>query len=106
AGFLQVSMTGRHRAAFAVWRTLPFVARHLRGYCGAWWRSGIMSLAGHLALPLSPWGVVWCYLGILALFNEVLVHGRLAPGEGWLQRALAEPRLQGGRCGRTTVLDG
>jgi hypothetical protein len=95
AGFLEVSRTGRHRSAFAFWRTLPFVCRHLRAYCGAWWRSGAMSLLGHLALPLSPWGVVWCYLGILVLFNELLVHTGRAPGEGWLARALADPQLQG-----------
>jgi len=30
-----------------------------------------MSLLGHFCLPFSPWGVVWCYLGITYLFNEV-----------------------------------
>src|SRR5262249_932348 len=95
AGFLEVSRTGRHRSAFAFWRTLPFGCRPLRAYCGAWWRSGAMSLLGHLAVPLSPWGVVWCYLAVLVLFNELLVHAGRAPGDGWLARALADPQLQG-----------
>jgi hypothetical protein len=107
AGFLQVSLHGRHRAAFAVWRTVPFVLRNLRAYLSAWWYSGLMSLCGHLALPLAPWGVVWCYLAILYLFNEVLVTSGQAPGEGWLQRALSDPRMnRRGRLGRFTITDG
>jgi hypothetical protein len=66
-----------------------------------------MSLAGHFALPIAPWGVVWCYLGILTLFNEVLLAAGAAPGEGWLARALADPRFSGrGRLGFGTLLDG
>lgn len=92
AGFLEVTRTGRHRSAFALHRTLPFVARSFAPYCAAWLRSSAMSLTGHFALPLAPWGVVWCYLGILATFNELLLHA--PPGRGWLQRAIADPRLR------------
>lgn len=91
AGFLQVSLTGRHASAFALWRTLPFVWRHRRAYVAAWWHSSLFGLVGHFALPIAPWGVAWCYLGIVALFNEILVGAGLAPGEGCLQRALADP---------------
>jgi hypothetical protein len=92
AGFLQVSRTGRHRDAFAIWRTLPFVAANLRAYGRAWWHSGLASLTGHFVLPLAPWGVVWCYLAILFLFNELLVPAHATTG--WLARARAlhEPR--------------
>jgi hypothetical protein len=78
SGFLQVSLTRRYRSAFALWRAIPFVARNLSLYLEAWWHSSLMSLAGHLALPLSPWGVVWCFLGIVA------------PGTGSGRRQVAE----------------
>jgi hypothetical protein len=71
------------------------VAWKLSAHLEAWWRSGLMSLAGHLALPVSPWGVVWCYLGIVLLFNELLLTAGLAPRGCWLARAVADPRLQG-----------
>lgn len=107
AGFLEVSRTGRHVSAFALWRTLPFVVRNLGTYLEAWLRSGLMSLAGHFALPIAPWGVIWSYLGILAAFNELLLREGLAPGEGWLQRGLADPRLQRrGGLGRFALVDG
>lgn len=105
AGFLQVSLHGRHRDAFAVWRTVPFVLRNLRAYAAAWWYSGLMSLIAHFCLPLAPWGVVWCYLGILALFNEVLVVAGNAPGAGWLQRAIGDARLRRRPLGPFTLHD-
>lgn len=91
AGFLRVSCTGRYLSAFELWRTVPFVLRHLRAYANAWWHAGWISLAGHLAFPLSPWGVVWAYLAIIFLFNEILVHAGEAPGRGWLERAIGDP---------------
>ncbi|MFO1078436.1 MAG: DUF4013 domain-containing protein [Planctomycetota bacterium] len=107
AGFLQLSLGRGHCSAFAVWRTVPFVARNLRAYAAAWWHSCIMSLTGHLFLPLAPWGVVWCYLGILALFNEVLITAGIAPGNGWLQRGLDDLRLRrSGGFGRFLLQDG
>jgi hypothetical protein len=60
AGFLQVSRTQPYTWAFALWRTIPFVARNLGAYLEAWWHSSLMSLAGHFTLPLAPWGVVRC----------------------------------------------
>lgn len=107
AGFLQVSLGRSHWGAFALWRTVPFVARNLRAYAAAWWHSGIMSLTGHLFLPFAPWGVVWCYLGILTLFNEILITAGHAPGNGWLQCGLDHPRLRGsGGFGRFVMQDG
>jgi len=94
AGFLRVSQTGRFRDAFAFWHSVPLVCRNLAAYAEAWWYSGLMSLGGHLALPLAPWGVVWCYVGILVVFNELLHQRGLAPGHGCLAHALADPRLQ------------
>jgi hypothetical protein len=106
AGFLQVSLTRRYRSAFAFWRAIPFVARNLSLYLEAWGLSGLMSLAGHLALPLSPWGVVWCYLGIVLLFNELLLHAGLAPPSCWLARAVEDPRFQNEERGfRRELLD-
>jgi hypothetical protein len=90
AGFLQVSRTDRYAAAFRYHESLPFLARNFRAYVLAWYRSGAMSLCGHLAVPYSPWGVVWCYLGIIYSFNRVLAdelarRGGLAP-DSWFAR--------------------
>jgi hypothetical protein len=98
AGFLQVSLTRRYRSAFALWRTLPFVARHLRAYVAAWRHSLVMVGIGHFAVPFTPWGVVWGFIGILVVFNELLVRAELAPGDGWLARALADDRFARGRA--------
>ncbi len=100
AGFLEVSRTGRYASAFAFQRTLPFVARNFAAYLEAWWHSSVIALAGHLTLPLAPWGVVWCYFGIVMLFNELLRPER-GGTDCWLERALGDPRLSartGGRC--------
>ncbi|MBL8858792.1 MAG: DUF4013 domain-containing protein [Planctomycetes bacterium] len=106
AGFLEVSRTGRYMSAFALWRSLPFAWRERRAYIAAWFYSILQSLFGHFTLPFAPWGVMWCYIGIVSLFNEVLVQANEAPGQGWLQRAIADPRFDGrGRRGRFTVLD-
>lgn len=105
AGFLEVSRTWRFRSAFAVHRTWPFVARHLRAYAAAWWHSGCMSLVGHLVLPLSPWGVVWCYLGIVTLFQEVLWRADGQPRTGCMARAMAA-QPDGWTIGRRTAVDG
>jgi len=93
AGFLQVSRTGYYRDAFRLGRTLAFLREHLRAYLQAWWYSGLMSLLGHLALPVAPWGVVWAYLAIIHLFNEILHHAGLMTTRGWLAAALADPRF-------------
>lgn len=93
AGFCQVSRTGRYRDAFALGAALCLIARRPRSYVAAWWHSSVMATAGHFTLPLAPWGVVWCYLGILVLFNAILLDDGTAPGQGWLQRALIDPRL-------------
>ena len=105
AGFLEVSRTGKHRSAFAIWRSLPFVARNFAAYVEAWLSSGAMSLLGHSALPVAPWGVAWCYLAIIVSFNEVLLQAEPArPAEGF-RRLLAEPSSQEGRLGLSKRLD-
>ena len=71
AGFLQVSRTGSLWSAFRLDRDLALIGRHFARYVEAWIGSGVMSLVGHLCLPLAPFGVVWCYLGIVYSFNEV-----------------------------------
>lgn len=90
AGFLQVSRTGRYASAFRYWESLPFLVRNFRAYCGAWYRSMVMSLSGHFAVPFSPWGVVWCYLGIIYSFNQVLADELARTGSlaatSWLAR--------------------
>jgi hypothetical protein len=107
AGFLRVSLTGRHLSAFQLWRTLPFLKRNLVPYVKAWWHSGIMSLFGHLALPFSPWGVVWAYLAIIFLFNEILVLTGARAGPGWLRASLEDRRFAGrGRVGTGHLEDG
>ncbi|QEL16252.1 DUF4013 domain-containing protein [Limnoglobus roseus] len=90
AGFLQVSRRGRYAAAFRYHESLPFLVRNFRAYVLAWYRSGAMSLCGHFAGPYAPWGVVWCYLGIIYSFNRVLADelarkGELSP-KSWFAR--------------------
>lgn len=107
AGFLRVSVTGRHLAAFQLWHTLPFLARHFVAYVKAWWHASVMSLFGHLALPFSPWGVVWAYLAIIFLFNEILLQTGAKASDGWLRTALEDRRLAGrGRVGTARLRDG
>lgn len=103
AGFLQVSRTGRYSAAFRYHESLPFLVRNFRAYVLAWYRSSAMSLCGHLAVPYSPWGVVWCYLGIIYSFNRVLADemaraGELSP-DSWFTRLDRDgiPLLPAGR---------
>jgi hypothetical protein len=93
AGFLRVTVTGRYRSAFHLGRTLPLIRRHFLAYLAAWWYSGLMSLLGHLTIPLAPWGVVWAYLAIIFLFNEIVHRDGKASGAGWLARSLADPRF-------------
>jgi hypothetical protein len=69
--------------------------RNFRSYGLAWYRSGVMSLCGHFVVPYSPWGIVWCYLGIIYSFNRVLAdelarHGRLSP-DSWFARLVRCP---------------
>jgi hypothetical protein len=59
------------------------IARHPRRYVEAWVGSSLLSLLGHFCVPVSPWGVAWCYLGITYLFNEVPhPEGGSVPGPG------------------------
>lgn len=77
AGFLQVSQTGRYLSAFHLRAAVRTMVRHFKQYVVAWYRSGIMSLCGHFAFPFSPWGVFWCYLGIIYEFNSILHADRV-----------------------------
>lgn len=76
AGFLQVSRTGHYLSAFHLPAAFQTIVRHFKRYVVAWYRSGIMSLCGHFAFPFSPWGVFWCYLGIIYEFNSILYADR------------------------------
>jgi hypothetical protein len=66
-----VSRSGRICSAFDLPQALARVGRCLPAYLEAWVGSGLISLVGHLCVPFSPWGVVWCYLSIVYCFNEV-----------------------------------
>ena len=105
AGFLQVSRTGEYLSAFRYDRSLPFLVRNFRAYVLAWYRSSVMSLCGHFAVPYSPWGVVWCYLGIIYSFNRVLFDDLRRRGdvreESWFAR-LDRERLMLEPIGRRT----
>lgn len=71
AGFLRVSRYGSILSAFHLADNLRLVHRSTRRYIEAWVGSAAISMIGHSAVPFSPWGVVWCYLGIVYAFNEV-----------------------------------
>ena len=89
AGFLQVSKTTRFSSAFNFPAAFALIKNWPRRYCEAWLGSGLMSLMGHFAIPWSPWGVAWCYLGIVYAFNEVPSR-ESGPGEylshSWIAR--------------------
>jgi hypothetical protein len=72
AAFLQVSKSGSYWSAFDVRAAASTLRLHFRNYLLAWYHSILLSLAGHFALPFAPWGVVWCYLGIIFAFNSIL----------------------------------
>lgn len=74
-GFLQVSRTGRFLSAFNLVAAVRLFISNPKAYCVAWIYSGVISLLGHLCIPLSAWGVVWAYLGIVYCFNEILFLG-------------------------------
>ena len=71
AGFLNVSRTNQFRNAFKIHWSWPFLWRNFPAYVEAWIGSGLISLVGHFAIPFSPWGIGWAYLGIVFFFNEV-----------------------------------
>lgn len=106
AAFLQVSMTGRFRSAFAFWRVLAFLRRRGADYTRAWIASAPIAFAAHVAVPIAPWSIVWAYCSVMFLFNEVLVasgeHGR----GGWIDRARSDPRwAPAPTVGTRSVLD-
>ena len=89
AGFLQVSKTTRICSAFNLPAAFALIKNWPRRYCEAWLGSGLMSLMGHFAIPLSPWGVAWCYLGIVYAFNEVPMKERGRSGylsDSWISK--------------------
>jgi hypothetical protein len=109
AGFLRVSLTGRYRSAFDLSRSLPLLWLHRRAYGEAWLTSGMMGLLGHCAVPVAPWGVAWCYLGIIVTFNEILLAGPddARPREdAGFRRLLQDARFAGrGEPGFASVAD-
>jgi hypothetical protein len=107
AGFLDVTRTGRYRSAFALWRSLPFLAKNFAGYVEAWITSGMMGLLGHTVVPVAPWGVAWCYLGIIVCFNELLLGSASAPPNcAGFERLLSDERFaRRGNFGRAQVVD-
>ena len=96
AGFLQVSRHGSCWSAFRLFEALSLIRRNLRLYLRAWRHSIVMSLSGHFAIPFSPWGIVWCYLGIIFLFNSILVEGEgdLAPDGSWFGKLASEQQIK------------
>ncbi len=109
AGFLRVSRTGALISAFAVAKNLRVIRVSFRRYLEAWIGSSLMSLIGHLCVPLSPFGVVWCYLGIVYCFNEVpLNHDKQAEEvyleNSWFTYFRAE-HWSGYKCRRKRMLE-
>jgi hypothetical protein len=105
AAFLQVSLTGRYRSAFAVWRIGTFLRRQLNHYSRVWLVGAPIVVAGHGIVPFAPWTVFWMYCSVMYLFNEVLVadgeHGR----GGWIDHTRIDPRWSGeGRFGTRIVV--
>ena len=96
AGFLQVTRSGSCLSAFQLFEALSLIRRRFQLYLRAWYHSMVMSLIGHFAIPFSPWGIVWCYLGIIFLFNSILVEedGEL-PREGtWFGKLDSDHQIE------------
>lgn len=94
AGFLQVSKSGRYRSAFDLKAAFSTIQRNFSRYVRAWYHSTLMSLSGHLALPFSPWGVVWCYLAIIFEFNQILANSNEIDSRGsWFERLQGDDRI-------------
>jgi hypothetical protein len=105
AGFMQVSKSGRYLSAFNLRKAFSTIQGDLRGYLRAWYHSGLMSMVGHFALPLAPWGVVWCYLGIIFEFNAVLAHSKEIDSEGsWFARLSGSDEIVVEQTNRSFVL--
>ncbi len=102
AGFLNVTRTERLLSAFDLSRVCSLIVRHFRAYCEAWIGSGLISLVGHLCLPFSPWGIVWCYLAIVYSFNEVPQTGNAGDAPADLQQSWFQ-RFQSGHWQRYDV---
>jgi hypothetical protein len=87
AGFLQVSKSGSYLSAFNFKAAFSTMFCNFHKYLIAWYHSILMSLFGHFALPFSPWGVVWCYLGIIFEFNSILAdEAKVDSKSSWFQR--------------------
>ena len=93
AGFLNVSRTRRMRSAFNFACGLRLIRDTFPRYVEAWAGSCVVSLIGHLCIPFSPWGVVWCYLAIIYSFNEVPLFCKNAEDRAYLHRS-AFPRFR------------
>lgn len=94
AGFLQVSKTGKYLSAFNFKAAFSTLWIHFGAYCRAWYHSAIMSLLGHFAFPLAPWGVFWCYLSIIYEFNSILNSESNESSSGtWFSRLRTEDVL-------------
>ena len=106
AGFLQVSLTASYGSALRLFEALSLIRRNFRLYLRAWYHSIVMSLSGHFAIPFSPWGIVWCYLGIIFLFNSILVEGEedITPDCTWFGKLASDPRIKIRRTEKKSIV--
>lgn len=80
AAFVRVSTEGRFRRVFELHRTLPFVARHLRGYLAAWWYGAWMNGIALATFVVAPWTLLWGYVASAVLFAQLAVEDDGAAG--------------------------
>ena len=106
AGFLLVSKSGRMLSAFRLNEALSLIRRKFRPYLHAWYHSIVMSLSGHFAIPFSPWGIVWCYLGIIFLFNSILFagDGELSSDGNWFKKLACEHQISVTQTARQRIV--
>ena len=71
AGFMNVTRTGSYLKAFQISWIVRTIAHNFRAYTEAWIGSSIIALIGHFCFPATPWGIVWAYLAIVYLFNDI-----------------------------------
>ena len=92
AGFLQVSKTNSFWSALNIGDALQTLRDNFKAYVSAWYYSMLISLVGHIAFPFSPWGVIWCYLGIIYQFNSILSENTSDP-ESWYAKLVMDYNL-------------
>ena len=70
SGYMQVGQRGRWIDACNLKRGLSWICTHPKIYLMAWWRGLYVSMLALSMLWRAPWGLAWCYISIVWIFNR------------------------------------